>query len=150
MARYNKVYLGPADENVVQTIEGTMASDQAPGAIVIRSGSNLAPHGTAGEGGEVFVLDHDYLGGRNIDQLVESGNTGMAIRPQDSQELAALVATGNDVTAGDPLTSSGSGTLAIAAAGEVVLFYAQESFNNDTGSDALIRVRPGAGTVPAA
>ena len=48
--------------------------------------------------------------------------------------------------------TNGDGTLAVAGAtsGDTILFRAQESFNNDTGSAALVRVRRAYGTMPTA
>ena len=56
---------------------------------------------------------------------------------------AARIANGVNITAiGTALTPGATGTLAIAGASDLVVAYSDEVYNNNSGSEQLIRIRP--------
>lgn len=153
MARYNKIYAGPVQENLPQVVEKLTSAAILPGTIVADDGNGeWEPHGTAGGRGAYYVLQDNYLAMSGTATAVPDGDVGIGIIPMDEQLYRALVVTGSDVTEGDPLSSNGSGVLRIAGAtsGDEVLFFAAETYNNNTGSSQLILVRKGAGAMPTA
>lgn len=144
MARYGKIFRGDVRKVSPYVEEAPTSAALAPGSIVeLDSSGEWALHGAAGTGGELYVLSEDYLGQKNADVDILDGDVGVGFRPLPPYIFAALVATGNDITARDTaLASAGNGVLRIAQASDIVLFYAQEVYNNNTGSSQLVRVRP--------
>lgn len=148
MARINKIRLGPVQRNCPQAEEAIMAADLAPGTIVYKnSNGKFAAFATEGEGEGVklYVLNHSFASGGQIDDDVEADTTGIA-EPLFSEDLLAmLVATGNNLNVADkPLAiSATAGVLKIGVPGtDFIVGYAQEIYNNNTGSSQLVRVRP--------
>ncbi len=148
MARYNKIFRGPVEKDRPYTQEAIANVALPPGSIVTRNAAGaFILHATAAERGAFYVVSEDYLGQNDPDTDVLSGDTAVAYYPYPSYRFAALVATGNNVPLDGPLTSNGAGILRIAVATEEALFYAEEAFNNTSGSNQLIRVRPAQGEV---
>lgn len=152
MARYNKIYAGPTRDPLPQVKEKLASVDLLPGSIAELSGDEFSPHSTAGGRGYCFVVQDNYLAMLGTDDVTPSGDRALGLIPVDEQFFNVRVSTGNDVTEGDPLSSLGDGTLGIAGAtsGDEVLFYAEESYNNDTGEAQLVRARKASGTMPSA
>lgn len=148
MARYNSIRLGPPQNNCPQPEEAIVLADTTPGTFVFKNSSNqFEAFGTegGGEGVKLYVLNHDFVAGGQIDDVVEAGNTGIGEQLFREDFVAGLVATGNNITAIDtPLAvSSVAGVLKIGnPATEFIIGYAQEIYNNDTGSNQLVRIRP--------
>lgn len=147
MARYNKIGLGPARENCEQVREGLAAADTTPGSYVYFASGvpTVATTTQAAQGVQLYICDAAYYEGYGVDDVVPSGDTLIAIKPDAKCKYAALLATGEAVTALDTaLTMSAtSGQLAVATVGtDFVVAYADEIYTNSTGSGALIRIRP--------
>lgn len=143
MARYNKIDLGPACENRPQTEEVIAPAATTPGTVVLRTG--VAATGTnARQGDQLYIADHQWCAGRQIDDDTPSGETLIMQLPLPRKKYAALLANGQNVTAVDaPLKVGASGQLELATLGtDYVAFRADEVFNNNTGSAQLIVVRP--------
>lgn len=149
MARYNTIYQGPFNEYEPQTVEGFVSAASLPGTIVRRGASNALTVGAASLGAEAryYILAEGYLGGpgQSLDTNVATNTTAEAYDIHERENYAALLADGQNVTALDtPLTVNTSGQLQIATVGtHEVVFYANEIYNNNTGSAQLIRVRKG-------
>lgn len=147
MARFGKIFRGDPRTVSPQVMEGITAAALAPGSIVTLNGAGaIAAHSVAGGRGVVGVLAEDFLGQNDTDTNVASGDTAVVYLPHDGSIFAALVANGVNITAkGAELASNGAGALALATTGQEVLFYAEEVYNNSTGSAQLVRVRPAQG-----
>lgn len=59
----------------------------------------------------------------------------------DEQFFNVRVPTGVNVAQDAPITVGADGKAALAAAGNYVVGYADEAFNNTTGADELVRIR---------
>lgn len=147
MGRYNKIFRGPVEKDRPYAREAKADVALAPGTIVtLNTGGEWIAHDTAGARGDFAVLNEDFLGQQNTDTNIAANDVGVAYFPYPPYRFAALVATGNDITAvGTALASNGSGVLAIATTGQEILFFAEEVYNNNTGSNQLVRVRPATG-----
>ena len=66
------------------------------------------------------------------------GRSEMVSVPSSSLWLA----TGNNLVKGSPLTTNGTGRLVLATTGQRIVAFSEETYNNNTGSDQLVRVRP--------
>lgn len=146
MARYNKIYAGPVTETLPQVVEGPAATALTPGEIVTKtSNGKLTLHAVSGGGGAVLVVQENYLAMKGVDVDIAADDVAIGIVPLDEQLLRVRVATANNVVIGSPLSSNGDGTVSIAATGEEVLFFAEEAYNNTSGSAQLVTVRKGKG-----
>ena len=102
--------------------------------------------------GKVWLAQENYLLQRTVDQAYTAyaagppevvGDTVMGLELDDQSLYAARIANGVNITAvGTALTPAANGLLGIAATSDLVVAYADEIFNNNTGATALIRVRP--------
>ena len=149
MARYNTIFGGPSTVRAPQVEEARANVALTPGHIVILSSGNFILHNVAGGRGPVRVVQENYLANKTPDDVIAQNNTAMGIIPMPDQILRVLVANGQNVAKGAKLQSNGSGLCIIAAASDEVLFYAEEAFNNNTGSAQLVQVRPAFETTPA-
>lgn len=141
MARYNKIDLGPATENRPQTVEAVAQAATPAGSIVKATGAVATAADTSGV--KLYIADHGWCNGLTTDDSVASGDTLIMQNPLPRKIYAALVATGTNITAKDfALKVGADGELVAATAGtDVVHFYANEVYNNDTGSAQLVQVR---------
>lgn len=149
MARYNKIYAGPATEVTPQVEEALCNVALTPGQIVTLSAGKWVAHALAGGRGRVRVLQDNYLAMEGPDVQVAANDTGVGLIPLDEQLYYVRVATGNNLTKGDPLVSNGAGLLAKGATqGHHILFWAEETYNNASGASQLVLARVGQGTMP--
>lgn len=141
MARFNKIFLGPVT-NVKPDVRELLASAALkPGRLaVITSGKwALAAATTVGK---VWLIQDNYLAMKGVDDDWAQDSTAIGIEMEDDSLYAARIATGVNITAiGTPLTPGANGTLAIAALSDLVVAYSDEVYNNNTGSEQLIRIR---------
>lgn len=147
MARYNKIDLGPSTEKLPQVREALAAADTTPGAVVLMAAGELAgaTATTALEGVQLYVADAGWCSGLDVDDAVPAGDTLIAHKMLPAKRYAALVATGNNITAVDtPLkVSATAGQLEIGTAGtDHIVAYADEIYNNASGSAQLVSIRP--------
>lgn len=149
MARYNRIFAGPAKKNDPQVEEAPCNVALKPGTLVTLSGGKWIAHAVAGGRGRFRVLQENYLVCEGVDTDVAANDTGIGLIPEDDEMFYVRVATGNNLTKGDGLVSNGAGLLAKAATqGHEILFTAEETFNNNTGASQLVLVRPAQGRVP--
>lgn len=150
MARYNKIYAGPVSEPLPHATEGILNGAYLPGTAVIRSGANLAQAG-ANSNEEILILQDNYLVGKGVDDAWPSGDRGVALRLLDVDLFNVRVPTGVSVVGGvTKLTTNASGRFVIATTGQRIIAIAAETYNNTSGSDQLVRVRPAKGHLAAA
>jgi len=144
MARYSKIILGPARKNDPQVLELPAAASTKPGCLVVVSSGEFALAGAATVG-KVWLVQENYLSMQGVDTVYDEGDRVLGIEMEDEVLYAARIATGvNITTIGTALTPAANGMLGIASTSDLVVAYADEVFNNNTGSDQLIRIRPAA------
>jgi hypothetical protein len=93
--------------------------------------------------GKVWLIQDNYLAMKGVDDDWAQDSTAIGIEMEDDSLYAARIANGVNITAiGTALTPGANGTLAIAALSDLVVAYSDEVYNNNSGSEQLIRVRP--------
>lgn len=141
MPRYNKIAAGPYTEATPQVQEAILNGAYLPGTFVIWSSGNFAQAG-ANSLLKVFLLQDNYLLMKGVDDAWTSGDRGVALELLDEQFYNARIATGNNLVKGSPLTTNATGRLVLATTGQRIVAFSEEAYNNNTGSDQLVRVRP--------
>lgn len=145
MARYNKIYAGPVTEVLPQVHEALCSADLLPGSIVVLSTGEWAYAGTSTVG-KVWILQDNYLLMKNTDDVVEEDDTGIGMELLPGMLFHARVANGVNVTRGAALTPGANGVLVLATGTkDMVVAFADEIYNNNTGSVQLVRVRAATG-----
>lgn len=149
MARYNAVFAGPVEKLKPQVKEMPAAASTAPGSIVVVSGGQFAL-ADANTTGKVYIAQENYLTMKGPDTAIAAGDTVMGLELDDSCLYRALVATGVNVAEDAALAPGANGQLVLATAADRVVAFAEEAYNNTTGSAQLVQVRPAHGYVSAA
>ncbi len=149
MARYNVILAGPADKNKPQVREAICAAAVLPGTALVISGANFAQAG-ANALAAFYLAQDNYLALKGVDDAWPAGDRVIGIHPQDDELYNVRVPTGQNLVAGDNLTTSAAGKFVKATTGQRILFYALETYNNNTGADQLVRARLANTNVPAA
>lgn len=149
MARYGTIFAGPVEKTMPYSRNTDVDVDLAPGTIVTLNGDQeFVAHATQGVRGAFYILAENYLTQDDTDTDIPANQTGIGYLPDESCFFHVLVETGTSVVRGvTQLTSNGSGALEIAASGDDVMFIADETYNNTTGSNQLVLVRPYKGSV---
>lgn len=149
MARYGTIFAGPVQKTMPHTLERPVDVATAPGSLVtINASDEFVVHGSQGVRGSFFILSESTIIQDDTDTNVAADQTGIGFYPQLDCFYHVLVETGSNLTAEvSLLTSNGSGVLEVAASGDEVLFVAAETYNNNTGSNQLVLVRPYQGSV---
>lgn len=142
MARFNKIFLGPTDKNFPQVREALANVALKPGRLVVMSSGQFALAGAATVG-QVLLVQDNYLAMKDVDTDWAAASTAVAIEMDDQCLYAARIANGVNITAkGTALTPGATGTLAIASTGDLIVAYSAEIYNNNSGSEQLLMVRP--------
>lgn len=142
MSRYNKIFLGPADKGKPQVLEAPANVALKPGRLVVLSSGRFAL-AAATTVGKVWLVQDNYLALKNVDVDWDADDTAIGIEMKDDELYAARIANGVNITAiGTALTPGANGTLAIAATSDLVVAYAAEIYNNTSGSEQLIAIKP--------
>ena len=142
MARYNKIFLGPVEKTKPQVKELLAAAALKPGRLAVITAGKFAL-AAATTIGKVWLIQDNYLAMKGVDTDWAQDSTAIGIEMEGDHLYAARIATGVNVTAiGTPLTPGANGTLAIAALSDLVVAYSDEVYNNNSGSEQLIRIRP--------
>lgn len=139
--RFNKIFLGPVDKPKPQVRE--LISDAAlkPGRLVVISSGKWALAG-ATTIGKVWLVQDDYLQLKGTGDDHAIGDTVPAIEMEDDSIYAARIANGVNISAiGTPLTPAANGTLAAASVSDLIVAYSDEVYNNNSGSEQLLRIR---------
>jgi len=146
MARYNKIYAGPVSENLPQVQEAPAAAAIMPGCLIVRTGGNFAL-ATDTTTGKMFVAQDNYLIGGGVDDAYSPDETTIGMEMLDEQFFYLRFPSGVNVALDAPISTGASGKAAVAAAGDFVIGYAEEAYNNTSGQDQLVRVRAAKGHV---
>lgn len=141
MARYSKIHLGPARKNDPQVHEAEAVAAILPGSAIVLDSAGKFALAVAASTGNIFFAQERYLAMKGVSEAYAAGDTVLGLHLQDDVHYAAIIATGTSVTAGAPLTLAAGGKLALATGTARVVAFADETFNNTSGSDQLIRVR---------
>lgn len=115
-----------------------------PGMLVERatvSGSfGVQAHATAGGPGNMQFAVENGMVGRGIGDDYAADDQVIFKTYQPGSGVYALLATANDITAGDLLASNGDGSLKAADLDEVAVAQAMEDLNNTSGSASRLKV----------
>ena len=140
MARYNKIFAGPVDENKPQVQERLCAATILPGTALIESGSSFAQAG-ANSAVKIYIAQDNYLALKDVDTVWPANDRIIGMEPLDEQFFNVRVPTGVNVLRGSELTTHSSGKFTLATAGQNVKMIAEEAYNNASGADQLVRAR---------
>lgn len=141
MARFNKIFLGPVDKSKPQVRELIASAALKPGRLLVISAGQWALAGAATIG-KVWLCQDNYLLMKGTDDDWPINESAIGIEMEDDSIYAARIANGVNIAAiGTPLTPAANGTLAAAALSDLVVAYSDEVYNNNTGSEQLLRVR---------
>lgn len=151
MGRYSRIHLGPARKNDPQVREAEAAASSAikPGTFLVMSSGRFA-NAAADTVGKIWLAQENYLAMKGVDTAYapyvsasDRGDTVLGLELQDDTHYAAVIATGTNITAvGTPLKLATGGKLAIATPGtDNIVAFSDEIYNNNTGSDQLLRIR---------
>ncbi len=142
MARYNKIFLGPVEKVKPQVRELIANAALKPGRLAVISSGKFVLAG-ATTIGKLWLIQDNYLAQKGVDDDWAADSLAIGIEMQDDCLYAARVATGVNISAiGTALTPGANGTLAIASTSDLVVAYSEEVYNNNSGSEQLVRVRP--------
>lgn len=141
MARYNKIYAGPAEEVKPQVVERPAAAAILPGVIAVITAGKFAAAAAAATA-RLYVIQDNYLIGKGVDAPYAADETCIGIELMDDQLLNVRVPTGVNVAQDAALAVGANGKVALAAAGDRVIGYAAEAYNNTSGADQLVHMRP--------
>jgi hypothetical protein len=149
MARYNKIYAGPVSEALPQVQERICAAAVLPGTALVESGSAFAQAGAASNA-KVYIAQDNYLAMKGVDDAWLAGDRVIGMEMLDEQFFNVRVPTGTNVARGAALTTSAAGKFVLATTGNRVIAFAEEAYNNNTGSDQLVRARVAKSALAAA
>jgi len=144
------IWVGPADGSNAKplNIEGVAVAAIAPGTILKRTAAGLDANDVAATtfGEQLIIADKDQQRSLSVDDAwtISENMVGIALR---SGEFAnALVATGQTLISGDPLSRNGAGLLKLAvtpatvgATSEEIVCFADEAIT--TTATTLVRIR---------
>jgi len=140
MARFNKVFAGPAQHVLPQVQERICPTAVLPGTALIENGVEFAQAG-ASAATKVYIAQDNYLALRDVDTAWPAGDRVIGMETLDELFFNVRVPTGQDVARGAPLTTNAAGLFVVAGAGTRAIMVAEEAYNNTTGADQLVRAR---------
>jgi hypothetical protein len=140
MARYNKIFAGPTQQNLPQVQERICTTAVLPGTALIESGANFAQAG-ANVATKFYIAQDNYLALKDTDTAWPANDRIIGMEPLDELFFNVRVPTGNNVLRGSELTTSAAGKFVLATTGQNVRMIAEEAYNNASGADQLVRAR---------
>ncbi|WP_293875541.1 hypothetical protein [Sphingomonas sp. UBA978] len=140
MARFNKIFAGPAQNNLPQVQERICPTAVLPGTALIENGTAFAQAGASAPT-KVYIAQDNYLALKDTDTAWPAGDRVIGMEPLDELFFNVRVPTGTNVARGANLTTTAAGKFAVATTGQRVIMIAEEAFNNTTGADQLVRAR---------
>lgn len=140
MARYNKIFAGPVDQNKPQVQERICAAAILPGTALVESGSAFAQAG-ANALGKVYIAQDNYLALKDVDTAWLANDRIVGMEMLDEMFFNVRVPTGVNVARGSLLTTTSAGKFTLATTGQRVVMVAEEAYNNTSGADQLVRAR---------
>lgn len=122
--------------------EARAAGAITPGMLVAyNSSGNIIAHGTAGGQAQKTFAEEDALQGRTIDTAYASGELVQLAVCAPGDVVQAWLASGENVTPADFLTSNGDGMLKKASSSDVRIGQPLESMNLSGSDDDDTRIR---------
>lgn len=140
MARFNKIFAGPVDENKPQVQERLCAATILPGTALVESGSSFAQAG-ANSAVKIYIAQDNYLALKGVDDVWLANDRIVGMEILDEQFYNVRVPTGVNVALGSELTTTSVGKFTLATTGQNVRMIAEEAYNNTSGADQLVRAR---------
>lgn len=140
MARVNKIYIGPVDDVKPQAKERLASVALLPGRLVVQSAGKFALAAAATKG-TMYVVQDNYLAMKGVDDVWAVDDTAIGLDILDGQIYAVRVPTGVNVADDAPLSPGANGEVVLATTGAMVVFVADEAYNNTSGASQLVRVR---------
>lgn len=140
MSRYNKIYAGPVSEALPQVQERVCAAAILPGTALVESGSAFAQAGAASNA-KIYIAQENYLAQKGVDDAWLANDRIIGMEMLDEQFFNVRVPTGTNVARGAALTTNASGKFVLATTGNRIIAFAEEAYNNTSGSDQLVRAR---------
>ena len=144
------IFVGPADGANCKplNIEGKAVAAIAPGTTLKRTAAGLdANDVVATTFGEQFIVaDKDQQRSKSVDDDWTINENMVGIAPRSGESMNILVATGQTLIVGDPISRNGAGLgkLAVTPAtvgvtSEEILCFSEEALT--TAATTLVRVR---------
>lgn len=150
MARYNKIFAGPVTESLPQVQERICDASVLPGTALIEAASDKFAQAGANSNAKVYVCQDNYLTLKGVDTAWAAGARVIGMEPLDEQFFNVLVPTGQNILKGSGLTTNAAGKFVLATTGQRIIMFAEEAYNNTSGSDQLVRARKAQGNLAAA
>ncbi|WP_017993933.1 hypothetical protein [Rhizobium leguminosarum] len=144
MARYNKIFGGPVQENMPQVHEAICDTAVLPGTLVVRTAGKFVP-AVAASKGRMFVVQDNYLALKDVDTAWPAGDRIIGMELIDELLFRGRVPTATSITQDAPLSANAAGKLIPATTGTFVVAFANETYNNTSGADQLVSVRAAKG-----
>lgn len=126
------IWIGPADgpaQNPLN-VEGIAVAAHLPGTVLTQSASGLSANANAATvtGYPLVIADKDQQRSKSVDDAWTINENMVAIKPRDGEYFNVLVATGQTLVIGSPLTSNADGTLKLGTpATDYIIAYAEEA-----------------------
>lgn len=149
MARFNKIFAGPVEYTLPQVQEAIKDTTTLPGTAVKLSAGKFVAAG-ASDNAKIFIVQDNYLLLRGVDDAWAAGDRIIGMEPLDELFFNVRVPTGQNIAKGDGLTTDANGKFVKVAADGRIIMFAEEAYNNTTGSDQLVRARKAQGNLAAA
>lgn len=143
MARFNKVFAGPVEKTLPQVQEAIKDTATLPGIAVKfnAAGEKFVDVGPADEA-KVFIVQDNYLALMGVNDAWPAGDRIIGMEILDDLFYNVRVPTGQSIFKGEPLTTADGGKFVVAVTpGDRVILVAEETYNNTTGADQLVRAR---------
>lgn len=144
------IWVGPADgpNHKPLNIEGIAVAAIAPGTFLKRTAAGLDTNDIAAIifGEQFIIADKDQQRSKSVDDAWTINENMVAIAPRSGEFVNALVATGQTLIVGSPLSRNGAGLLKLAvtpatvgATSEEIVGFADEAIT--TTGTILVCVR---------
>lgn len=136
------IYVGPADGSNASplNVEGVAVAAVAPGTILKQTNSGLDANDAAATvfGEPLIVADKDQMRSKSVDDAWTINENMVGIRIRSGEFFNGLVATGQNLDPGTPLTRNGAGLLTIAATDGTVEIVAYSDEDVTTTATQLV------------
>lgn len=144
MTTANVVFSGPVEAVKPLMREANIAAGQAlvGGNLVEVASGEFQAQSTAGQGGDIYVIDMDVIGQKAVGDALTSGQSHAAFIPQVGYSYNVVLAAGQAVAKGVSLTGDGAGAVRVATTDgtDEALFTADEAVTT-VGETGRIRAR---------
>lgn len=150
MARHNKIYAGPFTEATPQVREAPAVASTLPGCLVTMNAAGKFALATAATKGKVWVVQDNYLVQKGVDDAIDADDTAIGMEMLPAQLFNVRVPTATDLKIGDAVSPGADGKVVKASGvSAYVVGFAEETYNNTSGADQLVRIRAATGHVTA-